>query len=300
MSNDKTAVSSYPPDSNPLAYTTPDRLIQDFASRGLVVLAPESLGIPLHIHDRIYERQKRVTEPPNRAALSQVPEVLKVINAPGVVAGCNQLVGENWAIVPFTAVSIASNGRDQIWHKDDNSPANGRKQRHHHAVQIEILYYPQAVREDMGPTAIAPYSHYWTLNHEENQDNFAGSDHLDFNYMIENMGKQPVSGPDSLYDEDDIIHRRTAHDIRMKQALADLNWPLYGSSKWLRFAPAPSFCVLTTSFIERITGATIGVRGTINRASCGASGCTAPPSLPLAVGTTRRPKSIGRGLAWIR
>ena len=226
MSNDKTAVSSYHPDSNPLAYTTPNRLIQDFASRGLVVLAPESLGIPLHIHDRIYERQKRVTEPPNRAALSQVPEVLKVINAPGVVAGCNQLVGENWAIVPFTAVSIASNGRDQIWHKDDNSPANGRKQRHHHAVQIEILYYPQSVTEDMGPTAIAPYSHYWTLNHEENQDNFAGSDHLDFNYMIENMGKQPVSGPDSLYDEDDIIHRRTAHDIRVKQALADLNWPL--------------------------------------------------------------------------
>ena len=226
MSNDKTAVSSYPPDSNPLAYTTPDRLIQDFASRGLVVLAPESLGIPLHIHDRIYERQKRVTEPPNRAVLSQVPEVLKVINAPGVVGACNQLVGENWAIVPFTAVSIASNGRDQIWHKDDNSPANGRKQRHHHAVQIEILYYPQSVTEGMGPTAIAPYSHYWTVNHEENQDNFAGSDHLDFNYMIENMGKQPVSGPDSLYEENDIIHRRTAHDIRMKQALADLKWPL--------------------------------------------------------------------------
>ena len=127
MSNDKTAVSSYPPDSNPLAYTTPDRLIQDFASRGLVVLAPESLGIPLHIHDRIYERQKRVTEPPNRAVLSQVPEVLKVINAPGVVAACNQLVGENWAIVPYTAVTIASNGRDQIWHKDDNSPRERQK-----------------------------------------------------------------------------------------------------------------------------------------------------------------------------
>ena len=121
---------------------------------------------------------------------------------------------------------LASNGRDQVWHKDDNSPANGRKQRHHHAVQIEILYYPQAVAEDMGPTVIAPYSHYWTLNHEENQDNFAGSDHIDFNYMIEDMKQKSVSGPDSIYDEADIIHRRTAHDIRMKKALSDLNWPL--------------------------------------------------------------------------
>ena len=228
LTNENTAVPSYFTDSNPLAYTPPDRLIQDFTVRGLVVLPPESLEIPLDTHDRIYERQKQVTEPPNRAALSQVPEVLEILNAPGVVAACNQLVGENWAVVPFTAVPLASNGRDQIWHKDDNSPANGRKQRHHHAVQIEILYYPQAVAEDMGPTAVAPYSHYWTLNHEENQDNFAGSDHIDFNYMIEDMKNQFVSGPDSLYDENDIIHRRTAHDIRMRKALSDLKWPLVG------------------------------------------------------------------------
>ena len=160
MTDDRTPVASDSPDLNPLIYTPPDRLIQDFVCRGLVVLAPEDLGVPLDTHDRIYKRQKRATEPSQRALLSQVPEVLEILNAPGVVAACNRLVGENWAIVPFTVVPLASDGRDQIWHKDDNSPANGRKQRHHHAVQIEILYYPQAVAEDMGPTAIAPYSHY--------------------------------------------------------------------------------------------------------------------------------------------
>ena len=190
------------------------------------MLPLESLGIPLDTHDRIYELQKRAVKPPTRATLFQVPEVLEIINAPGVVAACNQLVGERWVIVPFTAVPISSGASDQLWHKDDNSPANGRKQRHHHAVQIELLYYPQAVPEDMGPTAIAPYSHYWTLNHEDNQDNFAGSDHLDFNYMLEAMGKQHVSGPNSVYDEDDIIHRRTAHDIRMRDAVTNLKWHL--------------------------------------------------------------------------
>ena len=82
-----------------------------------------------------------------------IPDVLDVINAPGVVAACDQLVGDNWAIIPFTHnASFTSAGRNQHWHKDDNGQFNGRKQRHHQAVQIEMLYYPQAVRDDMGPT----------------------------------------------------------------------------------------------------------------------------------------------------
>lgn len=213
-----------------LSYTKSDQLTQDFASRGLVVLAPESLGIPPEIHERIYQREKQAVGSGERVSPELIPDVLAVINAPGVVAACNQLVGENWAIVPFTHnATFSSGGRDQHWHKDDNGPFNGRKQRHHQAVQIEMLYYPQAVREDMGPTATVPYSHYWTFNHEENHDNFAGADHLDFDYQLSGMESQPVSGPDSQYDPSDIVHRRTAHDIRMREAVTNLKWPLVQS-----------------------------------------------------------------------
>ena len=226
-------MSTFRINSNPasiLAYSTPERLAQDFASRGLVVLAPESLGIPIDVHDRIYEQEKQAISERKRVTPSLIPDVLNVINAPGVVAACNQLVGENWAIVPFTHnASFTSGSRDQHWHKDDNGPYNSRKQRHHQAVQIEMLYYPQAVREDMGPTATVPYSHYWTFNHEENHDNFAGADHLDFNYQLNGMEREPVSGPDSKYDEDDIVHRRTAHDVRMREAITNLKWPLVQS-----------------------------------------------------------------------
>ena len=135
---------------------------------------------------------------------------------------CNRLVGENWAIVPFPSSSITSGGSDQHWHKDDNAPRNSRKQRHHQTVQIEMLHYPQVVREDMDPTATIPYSHYWTFNHEENHDNFAGADHLDFNYQLKGMKSRPVSGPNSSYDLDDIVNRRTDHDLRMRQAITDL------------------------------------------------------------------------------
>ena len=211
----------------PLAYSAPEQLVQDFASRGLVVLSPESLGIPLEVHERIYQREKQAVGTGERVTPELIPDVLEVINAPGVVAACNQLVGENWAIVPFTHnATFSSGGRDQHWHKDDNGPFNGRKQRHHQAVQIEMLYYPQAVREDMGPTATVPYSHYWTFNHEENHDNFAGADHLDFAYHLSGMEGQLVSGPDSQYDPSDIVHRRTAHDVRLREAVTNLKWPL--------------------------------------------------------------------------
>ena len=210
-----------------LPYTEPDNLVRDFASRGIVALPPESLGIPEEIHHRIYSLEKQAYLARKPVTPGGMPDVLKVINAPGVVEACNRIVGRNWAIVPFTHnASFASGARDQHWHKDDNGPYNGRKQRHHQAVQIEMLYYPQDVSEVMGPTATIPYSHYWTFNHEENHDNFAGADHLDFEYQISGMEGVPVSGPDSEYDWEDVVQRRTAHDVRMREAVANTGWPL--------------------------------------------------------------------------
>lgn len=213
--------------SFPFPYTTPDRLVLDFAIRGLVVLSPESLGIPADVHKQVYRQEKAVHDTGVRVTPANVPAVLDLLNAPGLVAACNQLVGKHWAIVPFTHnASFTSGVRDQHWHKDDNGPYNSRKQRHHQAVQIEMLYYPQAVTEQMGPTATVPYSQYWTFNHEENHDNFAGADHLDFAYVLAGMEREPVSGPDSKYALDDIIHARTAHDIRMREAVTKTGWPL--------------------------------------------------------------------------
>ncbi len=191
------------------------------------MLAPESLGIPLAVHDRIYEQETQALGSAERPTPSSIPEVLDVINSPGVVAACNQLVGENWAIVPFTLNSSFTSGATaQHWHKDENAPYNSRKQRHHQAVQIQLLYYPQAVHKAMGPTVTMPYSHYWTLNHEDNQDNFSGAEHLDFDYFVSGMQREPVSGPDSKYKNEDMIQGRTAHDDRMRDAVRNLRWPL--------------------------------------------------------------------------
>lgn len=214
-------------DSSTLAYTQSERLVQEFVSRGLIVLSPDSLGISSDIHEQIFQQELKAYHEDKAITPASIPGMLDVLNAPGLVSVCNQLVGENWAIVPFTHnAPFPSGHRDQHWHKDDNGVTNSRKQRHHQAVQIEMLYYPQTVREDMGPTATIPYSQYWTFNHEENHDNFAGADHLDFDYALSGMERQPVSGHHSTYSVEDIVARRTPHDIRMREAVTNTGWPL--------------------------------------------------------------------------
>ena len=211
-----------------IAYTEPEHLLRDFASRGLIALAPETLGVPSSVHDAIYRKECDAFRDNRRTiTATDIPEILDIVNAPGVVAACDQLVGKNWAIVPFTHnTPFASGAHDQHWHKDDNGPFNGRKQRHHHAVQVEMLYYPQTVGPRMGPTATVPYSQYWAFNHEENHDNFAGADHLDFGYHLEGMERVPVSGPKSAYSDKEIEQQRTRHDVRMREAIVATGWPL--------------------------------------------------------------------------
>ena len=117
---------------------------------------------------------------------SNGPEILEVLNSPGLVALVQSTsrarTGQSFRSA--AAVFGASGGARPALAQGRQRLGNARKQRHHQAVELEILYYPQAVREDMGPTATIPYSHYWTFDHEENNDNFAGPDHMDFTYML--------------------------------------------------------------------------------------------------------------------
>ena len=228
-----------------LAFTEPEHLVRDFASRGIVVLPPERLGVTPGVHERIFRRKKELIDAGVRPTSRNVPQILQVLSAPGLVAACNRLAGDNWAVVPFASgAGFTSGAYDQHWHKDDNGPLNGRKQRHHQAVQVEMLYFPQAVGPAMGPTATVPYSQYWTFNHEENHDNFAGADHLDFAFQIEGLQRVPVSGPDSPYAAEEIASRRTAHDIRMRKAVAGTGWPLVRS---FEVAPLPAGSVVLYS-----------------------------------------------------
>jgi len=202
-------------------------LLSDFVTRGFVILGPDAVGAPPALHQTVYHKELAAFRAKTYITTNVIPEVLDVLAAPGLVAAVDRLLGPGWAIVPFTHnTPFVSGAFDQHWHKDDNGPYNGRWPRHHQAVQIELLYFPQTVLPDMGPTAILPYSQYWTFNHEENQDNFAGADHLDFDYQLIGMEHVPVSGPRSRYDPGAIREATTEHDTRMREAPVRTGWPL--------------------------------------------------------------------------
>jgi hypothetical protein len=198
-----------------------------FITTGLVVLGPEALGIAPERHEQILAAQRALLAARAPISTQSVPSVLEVLRAPGLITTLNRLVGPDCAIVPFTHnAPFLSGAFDQHWHKDDNGPYNARWPRHHHPIQLELLYFPQAVLPEMGPTAVLPGSHYWTFDHEDNHDNFAGADHLDFNYQLTGMEHVPVSGPRSRYDPEAIQSATTEHDIRMREAPLATGWPL--------------------------------------------------------------------------
>lgn len=228
------------------AYYTPlESLNAEFSSRGLALLSPESLQVPLSVHNDVYSQEMQRWTSGEAITPASVPTILKVLNAPGLIAAIDQLLGEGWAVVPFTHnAPFCSGGTDQQWHKDDNGPYNARKMRHHQSVQMEMIYYPQDVTPDMGPTACIPYAHYWTFDHEENNDNFAGADHLDFDYLLSGMEHMKVNGHDSPYSREDIVNRNTKHDIRMRDAVKNTGWPLV---KPMEVAPIRAGSVLLYS-----------------------------------------------------
>ena len=77
-------------------------LIAEFVSRGLVILPPDDLGVPASVHRSIYEKERAAFSDKILIDASTIPEILQVLNSPGVVKVCDEIIGEGWAIVPFT------------------------------------------------------------------------------------------------------------------------------------------------------------------------------------------------------
>ena len=58
----------------------PARLIEEFAMRGMVVLGPGDIGVPMELHRTVFEKEKiAVQEGLGGFILSRVPEVVDVM-----------------------------------------------------------------------------------------------------------------------------------------------------------------------------------------------------------------------------
>eukprot|EP01044_Picomonas_judraskeda_P002345 COSAG03_NODE_166_length_11291_cov_15.762866_1_plen_220_part_00 len=129
--------------------------LMEWTSRGLLVLTPQQLRTPRELHEGIFRRCNEIAAGgagPRLGLhnyLERVPQMMELLNSPSVDKAIASIIGEGWAIVPWTHNMIVAGDTDQHWHKDDLMPSNARRPglRQHYPQTLDFFYYPQETTE---------------------------------------------------------------------------------------------------------------------------------------------------------
>lgn len=88
--------------------------LREFISRGVTIVGPDEHGLPAEIHKQVWENLKAGKG--GDGIGTRMPEMVKVLNSPGMVRALNAIMGEDWAIVPFIHSGFGGAGpNDQTW-----------------------------------------------------------------------------------------------------------------------------------------------------------------------------------------
>ena len=88
--------------------------LREFISRGVTIVGPEEHGLPTEVHKQVWENLKAGHS--GDGIGTRMPEIVEVLNSPGMVRALNAIMGEDWAIVPFIHSGFGGAGpNDQTW-----------------------------------------------------------------------------------------------------------------------------------------------------------------------------------------
>jgi hypothetical protein len=143
-------------DSIPL---TDERVI-DFVIDGYIKLAPD---FPPGTDEAVCQEIERAgqlggipdlqDDPLGLRFIKHVPTLKQVFSNPTVHGAITSLLGRNYFIFHRMIHSLTPNSGGRGWHRDDVN------YRHYQVRRLMILYYPQKVTPEMGPTYILPGTH---------------------------------------------------------------------------------------------------------------------------------------------
>ncbi len=97
------------------------------------------------------------SDPHHQALLRKCPALNEVFAHPLVEGAFVSLLGSPYDNFGRFCHTIGPGGGGSYWHQDDVNV------RHHQARRLTIMYYPQDVTADMGPTVIVPGTHFRNL-----------------------------------------------------------------------------------------------------------------------------------------
>ena len=138
-----------------------DDQMRQFIACGYVILQTD---LPKEFYETLNAKLNEVMEKegnPGNNLLPRLSEINDIIENPVVRGALTSVVGDSYLIHPHRHCHFTHPGRKvQTWHKD--SYWGHQKVRNHHNWWAMILYYPQAVDDEMGPSGILSGTQYYT------------------------------------------------------------------------------------------------------------------------------------------
>ena len=149
-------------------YLLTDDQMRHFIVNGYVIV---NTNLPASFHDFIYEQTEIVFDKegnPGNNLLPRIPEIQGVFDDKRVIGGLTSVLGEDYYMQPHRHAHFNQpKSEGQQMHQDSG------KEWSHHTRRLLVFYYPQDTPVELGPTAIAPGSHYYNT-----PDGATGSDEL--------------------------------------------------------------------------------------------------------------------------
>ena len=140
--------------------STSERLLDDAGMRHFIVKGYHSfkLDFPPDFHVSIHSRTEELFAArgnPGNNLLPLIPELQQILDHPRVHGTLASILGPEYCTHPHRHCHLNPPGSEgQILHKDARSTC------HHRTRDAMVMYYPQDVTEDMGPTGVVPESQY--------------------------------------------------------------------------------------------------------------------------------------------
>ena len=137
-------------------YLLTDDQVRRFIVNGYVTV---NADLPASFHDFIYKQTEIVFEKegnPGNNLLPKIPEIQAVFDDKWVIGGLTSVLGEDYYTQPHRHSHFNQpKSEGQRMHQDSG------KEWSHHTRRLLVFYYPQDTPIELGPTAIAPGSHYY-------------------------------------------------------------------------------------------------------------------------------------------
>ena len=147
-------------------YLLTDEQMRHFIVNGYVIV---NTNLPANFHDFIYEQTEIVFEKegnPGNNLLPRIPEIQAVFDDKWVIGGLTSVLGEDYYMQPHRHAHFNQpRSEGQQMHQDSG------KEWSHHTRRLLVFYYPQDTPIELGPTAIAPGSHYYNTPDDATANN---------------------------------------------------------------------------------------------------------------------------------